>query len=129
MNRRGRSTEQTERIRPFAIIVSVCALFLALTIPAGWAAEPSGTKAADLEVCPTGVDLKGTSRPIFKASAFMGVLIELQGQGESNFRPAFDPPKSQCRLDDFTVGTTRVLTVYSPWAKGRTHASLPVCHG
>jgi hypothetical protein len=56
--------------------------------------------------------------PEFKATAFMGVLIELQGQGESNFRPAFDPPKSQCRLDDFTVGTTRVLTVYSPWEKG-----------
>ena len=118
MDRNGRSTEQTERIKPIAIIVIACALFLTLTISPGWATEPTGTKAGDLEVCPTGVDLKGTSRPLFKATALMAVVTELEGQGESNFRPAFDPPKSQCRLDEFTVGTTRVSTVYSPWEKG-----------
>ncbi|HTU68658.1 MAG TPA: hypothetical protein VMF52_22150 [Steroidobacteraceae bacterium] len=77
--------------------------------------------AADLPAdCPAAADAKSKSRTLNQMSTLMVSLLTLQGQGESNFKPAYAPPAGACVRERFAAGGVTVTAIQSAVDEGKS---------
>jgi hypothetical protein len=75
--------------------------------------------AADpMQACVVAPPAKGKSRQRVDLKAFMLVATELEMQGQRNFDLRYEPPNSECLVENVGLEGGEVQVVYNPWQKG-----------